>query len=122
MLLSSNTLFHLPIKSSTEKYVAKTNLPFSFGHPKLNALSRKNEKRYSSFTLCCHPPPTAEPTAATVVDSRDGNAGIGILDFYRGKNIFVTGATGLLGKGIYIYRVRFFEMLILSKNENTRFF
>ncbi|KAK4385235.1 Fatty acyl-CoA reductase 6, chloroplastic [Sesamum angolense] len=30
----------------------------------------------------------------------DSTAGIGILDFFQGKNIFITGATGFLGKAL----------------------
>lgn len=37
----------------------------------------------------------------SMVDSGKGK-GIGIINFFEGKNIFLTGATGLLGKGLFI--------------------
>lgn len=34
-----------------------------------------------------------------IIISQKGNNGIGIIDFFEGKNIFVTGGTGFLAKG-----------------------
>ncbi|KAL1561476.1 alcohol-forming fatty acyl-CoA reductase [Salvia divinorum] len=55
------------------------------------------DKRNSRFSRRCHPPPFEQ---AAVSDREEADAGIGILDFFAGKNIFITGATGLLGKVI----------------------
>ncbi|KAK4403270.1 Fatty acyl-CoA reductase 2 [Sesamum angolense] len=56
---------------------------------------------YPCFPCLHHPleselPASVEESAA--VD--DDNGGIGIFEFFQGKNIFITGATGLLGKAL----------------------
>lgn len=40
---------------------------------------------------------------------------IGISDFFQGKNIFVTGATGLLGKGSYTHHFYCQRTLVFSR-------
>lgn len=58
---------------------------------------------YSYFTSPCHPLESDLPKRVRSDDDDDDDkddAGIGIAEFYGGKNIFITGATGLLGKGI----------------------
>ncbi|XP_047978551.1 fatty acyl-CoA reductase 2, chloroplastic-like [Salvia hispanica] len=64
----------------------------------MNAFNGKYQQIHSFSTKRCHPP-ASQLTAAVEVDN-NGHGGIGILDFYKGKNIFVTGATGLLGKAV----------------------
>lgn len=91
MLMSAATGFCSPTKSSI--YLTK----FGANHPKMNAFNGKYQQIHSFSTKRCHPP-ASQLTAAVEVDN-NGHGGIGILDFYKGKNIFVTGATGLLGKG-----------------------
>ncbi|XP_057777211.1 fatty acyl-CoA reductase 2, chloroplastic-like [Salvia miltiorrhiza] len=61
-------------------------------HPKINGFSSQSDKRNSYFSRRCNPPPSEVAAAVEV------HGGIGILDFFAGVNIFVTGATGLLGK------------------------
>ncbi|KAG8375853.1 hypothetical protein BUALT_Bualt09G0002300 [Buddleja alternifolia] len=51
---------------------------------------------YSYFTSPYHPLQSELPKQLEEDD--DNIAGIGILKFFHGKNIFITGATGLLGK------------------------
>ncbi|KAL0359295.1 UNVERIFIED_CONTAM: Fatty acyl-CoA reductase 2 [Sesamum angustifolium] len=68
---------------------------------------------YPCFPCLHHPleselPASVEESAA--VD--DDNGGIGIFEFFQGKNIFITGATGLLGKAYVNGRK---EGLILEK-------
>lgn len=43
---------------------------------------------------------TMEDEKAKLI-SQKTNSGIGIVEFFEGKNIFVTGATGFLGKGTF---------------------
>ncbi|KAG6406137.1 hypothetical protein SASPL_133735 [Salvia splendens] len=93
MLMSAATGFCSPIKSSI--YLTK----FGANHPKLNAFSGKYQQTHSYSTKFCHPPASQLTAAAAAVVDNNGHGGIGILDFYKGKNIFVIGATGLLGKG-----------------------
>ncbi|KAL0402769.1 UNVERIFIED_CONTAM: Fatty acyl-CoA reductase 2 [Sesamum radiatum] len=51
---------------------------------------------YPYFPSLHHPLESELPEASD--DGDDG--GIGILEFFQGKNIFITGATGLLGKAL----------------------
>lgn len=96
MLVSAAVGFCLPTKPST--CVTK----FGSNHPKMYAFSDKYHQTHSSSTKCCHSPASQLAAAAAAVDNK-GHGGIGILDFYKGKNIFVIGATGLLGKGTIYY-------------------
>ena len=87
-----------PIKHSyVGKSFTKASLPITSNiHPKVNNFSMKNiDNRNSRFSRRCHPP----PSELVASDREEVDAGIGILEFFAGKNIFVTGATGLLGKG-----------------------
>lgn len=97
LVVHSSSLFYTPIKPSFGKYSTKTNVRFSCNQPKLNNLSKKNSKKYASFTFRCHQPAVEVKAAA----AENADEGIGILNFFQGKNIFVTGATGLLGKGMH---------------------
>ncbi|KAL1561437.1 alcohol-forming fatty acyl-CoA reductase [Salvia divinorum] len=84
-----------PIKpNSVGKSFTKASLPFTANiNPNFNGFNVKNiDKRNSRFSCLCHPPAAS--------DCEEVGAGIGIHDFFAGKNIFVTGATGLLGKVI----------------------
>lgn len=61
---------------------------------------------YSYFTSPCHPLQFDLQTLEVCPDYEDNiniNQGIGILNFFEAKNILVTGATGLVGKGIYSF-------------------
>ncbi|XP_057777315.1 fatty acyl-CoA reductase 2, chloroplastic-like [Salvia miltiorrhiza] len=122
---AGTSFFYPPIKHSfVRNYFTKTNLQFAANHPKINALiSRKNEQTHSLFTSCCHPPASQLKAAAAAVD---GHTGIGILEFFQGKNIFVTGATGLLGKVVVEKLLRSTSMgkiylLIKAKDKEAAF-
>lgn len=41
------------------------------------------------------------PSPSAHIEPLHGTKGIGVLEFLRGKNYFVTGATGFLAKGTY---------------------
>lgn len=109
----SSSLFYPPplIKFSLGKYSSKTKVHFSaINQPEMNGFIRKTDvvlqKRNSNFTRCHSSVPLAglpAPLPAVVTNPEDGHAGIGILEFFAGKNIFITGATGFLGKGMYWY-------------------
>ncbi|KAL1562129.1 alcohol-forming fatty acyl-CoA reductase [Salvia divinorum] len=91
-----------PIKpNSVGKSFTKASLPFTTNiHPNFYGFNVKNiAKRNSRFSCLCHPPPPSSEVAVAS-DCEEVDAGIGIHDFFVGKNIFVTGATGLLGKVI----------------------
>ncbi|XP_057777197.1 fatty acyl-CoA reductase 2, chloroplastic-like [Salvia miltiorrhiza] len=126
---AATSLFYPPIKPSfVTKYFTKTNLHFAANHPtKMSAISRKNEQTHSFFTSCCHPPTSElKAAAAAAVDSQDGHTGIGILEFFQGKNIFVTGATGLLGKVVVEKLLRSTSMgkiylLVKAKDKEAAF-
>ncbi|KAL0341394.1 UNVERIFIED_CONTAM: Fatty acyl-CoA reductase 2 [Sesamum radiatum] len=49
---------------------------------------------------CLHHPLESELPASVEESAADDNGGIGIFEFFKGKNIFITGATGLLGKAL----------------------
>ncbi|KAL0452867.1 UNVERIFIED_CONTAM: Fatty acyl-CoA reductase 2 [Sesamum latifolium] len=50
---------------------------------------------------CLHHPLESElPLVESADDDDDDDDGIGIFEFFQGKNIFITGATGLLGKAL----------------------
>ncbi|GER34196.1 fatty acyl-CoA reductase 2 [Striga asiatica] len=51
---------------------------------------------YSYFTSPCHPLQLELPKDELVEEEE--SSGLGIVKFFQGKNIFLTGATGLLGK------------------------
>ncbi|XP_047978777.1 fatty acyl-CoA reductase 2, chloroplastic-like [Salvia hispanica] len=76
-------------------------------------------KRNSHFSHRCHPPPFDQ---AAVSDREEVDAGIGILEFFEGNNIFVTGATGLLGKdGLRLTSVGKMYLLIKAKDKEAAF-
>lgn len=66
----------------------------------------------------------------------NGNEGIGILSFFKGKNILITGATGFLGKGdaflvsftnfliyfFYFFRKKYYEYTIINTVVYTGFY
>ncbi|KAL8491666.1 hypothetical protein ACS0TY_023311 [Phlomoides rotata] len=104
MLLAQTTYLSPPLQFSFTKYSRRnTKIPFS-------GLSEKNKKLksresgklgvlfngYTYFTSPLHPLESELPFPVDSVTDNDG--GIGIDKFYEGKNIFITGATGLLGK------------------------
>lgn len=102
MLLGSSISCPPPlIKPSIGNHFTKTSVLLSSYHPKVNALSRENDLRYPTFTNCCKSPTVVQMAVATetAIHAKDVHEGIGILDFFKGKDIFVTGGTGLLGKG-----------------------
>ncbi|KAH6834883.1 hypothetical protein C2S53_003883 [Perilla frutescens var. hirtella] len=114
MLLShGSSLFQPPIERYEGEYCSKTNLKPFTNHLKRNGFTftRKNDvvpykrDRYSCFTRYYQPPAT-ELLPPVTVDPDDVHAGIGILHFFEEKNIFVTGATGLLGKVLVEKMVR----------------
>ncbi|KAL7106120.1 hypothetical protein ACP275_07G091600 [Erythranthe tilingii] len=41
-------------------------------------------------------------TTKSTNDDLQGKGGVGIVHFFQGKNIFITGGTGLLGKGLLL--------------------
>ncbi|KAK4436636.1 Poly(ADP-ribose) glycohydrolase 1 [Sesamum alatum] len=55
---------------------------------------------YPYFPSLHHPLESELPAASSVQQeySDDRRGGIGIIEFFQGKNIFITGATGLVGK------------------------
>ncbi|KAL1557192.1 alcohol-forming fatty acyl-CoA reductase [Salvia divinorum] len=92
LLVSAAAGFYPPTKPYCEGIFPTK---FAANHSKMNAFSGKYHQTHSFSTKCCHLP-ASQLTAAAV----DWHKGIGILDFFKGKNIFVIGATGLLGKAV----------------------
>ncbi|KAL8491660.1 hypothetical protein ACS0TY_023306 [Phlomoides rotata] len=104
MLLTQSSFLCPPTKFSLGKCL-KTNTPLLF----TNNLEMKNRvsgktavlyNGYSYFTSPCHPLQLELPTIEVGPHDEDNNInqGIGILKFFEGKNILLTGATGLVGK------------------------
>ncbi|KAK6116788.1 hypothetical protein DH2020_049521 [Rehmannia glutinosa] len=111
MLLTQSSLFCPPIKFSFGK-CPKTRIPlFANHHERNNNIGFISGKScvlyngYSYFTSPCHPLELELPKHGLMVDESiddddDDSTGIGIVKFFEGKNIFITGATGLLGKDL----------------------
>ncbi|KAL0368730.1 UNVERIFIED_CONTAM: Fatty acyl-CoA reductase 2 [Sesamum calycinum] len=129
MMLTQASLFCPPTKFSLEKIPHKITKVSLFGdHDKNHVLRSRscgrlsvNYNGYPYFTSPRHP--LESELATQEVDcstARDGS-GIGIANFFEGKNIFITGGTGLVGKA-YVNGRR--EGLIfenpLSMGENGR--
>ncbi|KAL0392412.1 UNVERIFIED_CONTAM: hypothetical protein Sradi_2464000 [Sesamum radiatum] len=109
MMLTQASLFCPPTKFSLEKIPHKITKVSLFGdHDKNHVLRSRSCRRlsvnyngYPYFTSPRHP--LESELATQEVDcttARDGS-GIGIVNFFEGKNIFITGGTGLVGKGTY---------------------
>ncbi|XP_051126507.1 fatty acyl-CoA reductase 2, chloroplastic-like isoform X2 [Andrographis paniculata] len=111
MSLAMTSFFCPPTKISSKRLSPQTNISFSPNiHDKNLKYSQRKESGkadvlyngYSYFTSPCHPLelelPKHDQFGFDV--SEDYNEGIGIVKFFAGKNIFLTGATGLVGKVI----------------------
>ncbi|KAL3619868.1 hypothetical protein CASFOL_034780 [Castilleja foliolosa] len=102
MLLTQSSLFCPPINFSLQKRLSL----FPNNHRNENNNRLKTSvlyNGYSYFTSPCHPLELELPNHLQADDDEpnyddSNNAGLGIITFYEGKNIFITGATGLLGK------------------------
>ncbi|KAI3459885.1 hypothetical protein Pfo_016548 [Paulownia fortunei] len=100
MLLTQSSLFCPPNKFSFGK-CSKTKIPLFANHHEKNSFIGKTAvlyNGYSYFTSPCHPLELELPKYLKAEPDAEDNAGIGIVKFFEGKNIFITGATGLLGK------------------------
>ncbi|GFP87154.1 fatty acyl-coa reductase 2 [Phtheirospermum japonicum] len=99
MSFTQASLFCPPIKFSLRKCPKSTSLslfPNNHRHEKTNPFKTGVlYNGYSYFTSPCHPLQVDLPNH---LQADDHNEGLGIIGFYEGKNIFITGATGLLGK------------------------
>ncbi|KAK6116833.1 hypothetical protein DH2020_049463 [Rehmannia glutinosa] len=104
MSLTQSSFCIPQIKSISPKYSHKTNVSF-FGNYEKNkvSLSRScgklgvNFNGYTYFTSPHHPLEYELPLEA---ETGGDCGGIGIDKFFEGKNIFITGATGLVGKAL----------------------
>ncbi|XP_051126506.1 fatty acyl-CoA reductase 2, chloroplastic-like isoform X1 [Andrographis paniculata] len=111
MSLTQTSFFCPPTNISSKKLSPQTNISFfpNIHDNNLKYSQRKESGKaavlyngYSYFTSPCHPLelelPKYDQFDFDVVE--DYNGGIGIVEFFAGKNIFLTGATGLVGKVI----------------------
>ncbi|KAL7127984.1 hypothetical protein ABFS83_14G285300 [Erythranthe nasuta] len=115
MLMTQSSLFSPPIQFSPKKICNETKKIALFSHSLRENKSLSSRKKigktgvlyngYSYFTSPCHPLQLDLPNCFQGTDNDDedddvSDDGIGIVDFFQGKNILITGATGLLGKVI----------------------
>ncbi|KAL3621596.1 hypothetical protein CASFOL_036508 [Castilleja foliolosa] len=107
MLLSNTSFLCSPISFSLPKRLKTSSIPLFPNHHHHQNNNRFTSYKtnvlyngYSYFTSPCHPLQLELPNDLQANDepNDDHNAGLGIISFYQGKNIFLTGATGLLGK------------------------
>ncbi|KAI3459882.1 hypothetical protein Pfo_016545 [Paulownia fortunei] len=103
MLLTQSSFCSPPIKFSFGKHSHKTKLSL-FGDYEKNKLRSRNSGKlgvnyngYTYFSSLHHP---LKSKLSLEVESGGDRGGIGIVKFFKGKNIFITGATGLLGKAL----------------------
>ncbi|KAK6130585.1 hypothetical protein DH2020_035677 [Rehmannia glutinosa] len=105
MLLTQSSFCSPPLlKFSYGKFSHKTILPFSYGNYEKNKL-RSIGKLAGDFDnsdtfLTSSQNPLESKLMSLEVESNGDDGGIGIVKFFKGKNIFITGATGLLGKAL----------------------
>lgn len=107
MLLTQSSFFSPPVEFSFRKYSHKTKAPLFGIYEKIKLRSRSSGKlgvNYNGYTYFTSPHHPLESELPLQVESGGNGGGIGIDKFFEGKNIFITGATGLLGKGTYAYR------------------
>ena len=95
--------------STTTKQQNKPCLPYRkcIGHTNNVSISRN----LTNTNICCYKKAkntggygevvVIEKDKAMEAPGRATPAGIGIVKFLQGKNLFVTGATGFLAKGMY---------------------
>ncbi|KAL8487223.1 hypothetical protein ACS0TY_023770 [Phlomoides rotata] len=103
MLLGQSSFFSPPVLNlSIRKISQKTKVPMFGIYEKSKLKSRSgrlgfSHNGYTYFTSPHHP---LESELPLEVESGDNGGGVGIDNFFNGKNIFITGATGLLGKAL----------------------
>ncbi|KAH6834884.1 hypothetical protein C2S53_003884 [Perilla frutescens var. hirtella] len=107
MLLTQNLFFSPPVEFCLEKCSRKTRVgPIFCSFEKKRSRSRScgklgvHHNGYTYFTAPHHPLELELPSFQTESGPDAAAIGIGIDKFYDGKNIFLTGATGLLGKAL----------------------
>ncbi|XP_051126509.1 fatty acyl-CoA reductase 2, chloroplastic-like [Andrographis paniculata] len=109
MSLTQTSFFCSSTNISLPKLSPQTNISVSLNiHDQNLKYSQRKESGkadvlyngYSYFTSPCHPLELELPkyNQFDFDVGEDYNEGIGIVKFFAGKNIFLTGATGLLGK------------------------
>lgn len=120
MLLTQNLFFSPPVEFfSMGKCSQNTRVGPIFGRfEKNNSRSRScgkvgvNFNGYTYFTAPHHPLESELPSLHA--DSDTDGSGIGIDKFFDGKNIFITGATGLLGKGLLLFYLYYFLFKLIT--------
>ncbi|XP_073138808.1 fatty acyl-CoA reductase 2, chloroplastic-like [Henckelia pumila] len=100
-LITPSQYFCFPRKNSIHEYELTTKLSHLSSNGKKhfeqkNKLKRAVHNCYGSdsFNISCQ----VHHREPLMQESRDDYGGIGIIKFFEGKNIFVTGTTGFLGK------------------------
>ncbi|PIN05112.1 Acyl-CoA reductase [Handroanthus impetiginosus] len=93
------------MKFSSEKYSQKIKVSSFGNYEKIKLRSGKRVGKvgvsYNGYTYFTSPHHPLESELPLEVESGFGiNGGIGIEKFFEGKNIFITGATGLVGKAL----------------------
>lgn len=114
-MLLTQSLFSVSPTIMGKKYSPKHNkasyFDIMYEKSRLSSTSRSTRNRkllgvvdYNScsptyFSTCAHQQSLGSESLP--LEAQHGS-GIGIDNFFEGKNIFITGATGLLGKGTYV--------------------
>lgn len=89
-------------KISFQKY-GKSIVPLFSNDQKSRSISGKTSFLFNDFPYFPSPHHPLEAELPRLLDDEpcyDEAGGIGIVKFFQGKNIFITGGTGLVGKGM----------------------
>lgn len=79
-----------------------------------NIVCGKLKVLYDGYTYFNSPSHPLELELHEELQSEDNAVGIGILDFFERKNILLTGATGLLGKGLAFINLSSYTNFLIS--------
>ncbi|KAL3828426.1 hypothetical protein ACJIZ3_017228 [Penstemon smallii] len=133
MALTQSLFLCCPTKFSFKKSVKQTKLsylPNNYENKKkpriINMASYQSHLGYTNIPCrLLHHPLEAELMEESESSGAD-NGGIGIVDFFEGKNIFITGGTGLVGKVLVEKLLRSTSVakiyiLIKAKDEEAAF-
>ena len=99
MSLTQNVFFSPLVEFSHTKLSNKSKL----GNPMLKSKTRRSGKlgvSYNGYPFFTRP---RHPLESELSFETESGGGIGIDSFFQGKNIFITGGTGLLGKSTILF-------------------
>ncbi|KAI3459883.1 hypothetical protein Pfo_016546 [Paulownia fortunei] len=104
MLLTQSSFCSPPIKcTSFGKYSHKTKVSLFYNNEKKKLRSSSSGKldvNYKGYTYIASSHHPLESELPLELESNGNNSRIGIVEFFEGKNIFITGATDLVVKAL----------------------